>query len=67
MSLVSVDPTTNKTIRSYPEDSAAELGRKMDAAATAFNGWRRLRSPSAPGTSSRWAGSSPNGSRNLPF
>jgi succinate-semialdehyde dehydrogenase/glutarate-semialdehyde dehydrogenase len=42
MSLVSVDPTSNKTIRSYPEDSISELTRKMDVAADAFNGWRRL-------------------------
>jgi succinate-semialdehyde dehydrogenase/glutarate-semialdehyde dehydrogenase len=42
MSLVSIDPTTNKTIRSYPEDSAAELTRKLDAAAAAFTDWRRL-------------------------
>jgi succinate-semialdehyde dehydrogenase / glutarate-semialdehyde dehydrogenase len=42
MSLVSVDPTSNKTIRSYPEDSVSELTRKMDAAAAAFSGWRSL-------------------------
>jgi succinate-semialdehyde dehydrogenase / glutarate-semialdehyde dehydrogenase len=42
MSLVSIDPTTNETIRSYPEDNAAELTRKLDTAAAAFANWREL-------------------------
>ncbi len=41
MPLVSIDPTTNKAIRSYTEESAAELKRKLDAAAAAFARWRR--------------------------
>ncbi|MCL4181292.1 MAG: NAD-dependent succinate-semialdehyde dehydrogenase [Verrucomicrobia bacterium] len=42
MPLTSIDPTTNKPIRSYPEDSAAEITRKLDAAATAFLDWRAV-------------------------
>jgi succinate-semialdehyde dehydrogenase / glutarate-semialdehyde dehydrogenase len=42
MALASIDPTTNKPFRSYPEDNAAELTRKLNAAADAFPRWRGL-------------------------
>jgi succinate-semialdehyde dehydrogenase/glutarate-semialdehyde dehydrogenase len=42
MPLESIDPTTNKPIRSYIEDSAAEVTRKLDNAGGAFTAWRAL-------------------------